>query len=335
MTEQRFNMSERGLTLQEIAALTGATLSRGGNPDQRIRAVASAELAGPADLCLLDDRQAPAGLEAIRAGACMASAALADRVPPWVALLQVDDPYRAFVEVARALFPGALRPSSLYPATGAAGAFVHASARLENDVTIDPSAVVGPNAEIGSGTVVGPGAVVGPGVGLGRECAIGATTTVVNALVGDRVLIQAGCHIGQDGLAFVRDAKRLSQVPQLGRVIVQDEVRIGAGTAIDRGEIGDTIVGEGTKIDNLVQVGHNAVIGRHCVLAAQVGIAPGAILEDFVMLGPRVGVLARVVIGEGARVSAAGVVIDNVRAGAILEGAPATAVKGARLDGRS
>src|SRR5262249_36106532 len=153
-------------------------------------------------------------------------------------------------------FEGALRPSSLFAAAGT-GAAVHPTARLESGVTLDPGAVIGPGAEIGSGTAIAANAVIGPQVRIGRDCAVGPGASGLHALVGDRVIIHPGCRIGQDGFGYVMGPAGHLKVPQVGRVIIQDDVEIGAGTAIDRGAIRDTVIGEGTKIDNLVQVGHN------------------------------------------------------------------------------
>jgi UDP-3-O-[3-hydroxymyristoyl] glucosamine N-acyltransferase len=147
--------------------------------------------------------------------------------------------------------------------------------------------VIGPRAEIGGGTTVGATAVIGTDVRIGRDCAIGAGAVITDALIGDRVIIHSGCRIGQDGFGVVPGLSTARKMPQVGRVIIQDGVEIGAGTTIDRGGIGDTVIGEGSKIDNLVQVGQNASIGRHCIVAAQAGIPGCAVLEDRAMLGPR------------------------------------------------
>jgi UDP-3-O-[3-hydroxymyristoyl] glucosamine N-acyltransferase len=234
------------------------------------------------------------------------------------------DPYRAFVAVARALFPQATRPSSLWEAKeGDAGALVHTEARLESGVVIDPGAVIGPRAEIGAGTVIGPTAVVGPDVRIGRDGMIGAGATVTHALIGDRVIIHAGCRIGQDGFGYLMERGRHGKIPQVGRVIIQDDVEIGAGTTIDRGAIRDTVIGEGTKIDNLVQVGHNVMIGRNCIIVAQTGISGSVTLEDWVVLGGQVGIADHLTIGEGAQVGASSGVMNDIPAGARWFGTPA------------
>ncbi len=135
---------------------------------------------------------------------------------------------------------------------------MHPTARLEAGVTIDPLAVIGPRAEIGAGTLIGAGAVIGPDVRIGRDCAIGADASILCALIGDRVIIHPGARIGQDGFGYLPSAKGHQKIPQTRRVIIQDDVEIGANTTIDRGATRDTVIGEGTKIDNLVQIGHNS-----------------------------------------------------------------------------
>jgi UDP-3-O-[3-hydroxymyristoyl] glucosamine N-acyltransferase len=211
-------------------------------------------------------------------------------VPARVAALRVREPYRAFIIIAHALFPAAQRPSSLFGAEGiAAGATAHPTARLEQGVTVDPGVVIGAGAEIGAGSVIAANAVVGAGVRIGRQCAIGAGASLMHTLVGDRVIIHPGCRIGQDGFGFVRDGKSAIKIPQTRRVIIQDDVEIGANTVIDRGSTRDTVIGEGTKIDNLVQIGHNCVIGRHCFIVSQTGISGSVEVADCVMLGGRVG----------------------------------------------
>jgi len=222
------------------------------------------------------------------------------------------------------LFPDALRPSSLFESGGAApGAFVHATARLEAGVRIDPGVVIGARAEIGGGTVIAAGAVIGPDVRIGRDCAIGANATITHTLMGDRVIIHPGARIGQDGFGFVPGAGGHRKVPQLGRVILQDDVEIGANTTIDRGGLRDTVIGEGTKVDNLVQIGHNVMIGRHCLLSGQVGISGSTTIGDYAMLAGQVGVADHLTIGEGAQVGAASVVLADLPAGSKCLGYPA------------
>jgi len=328
MTGPSFSPKAVPLSLNEVAALTGATLVATACGGSLIGNIAALDRAGPGDLTFIDGVAYADRLRRTRASACLTSARFEKQVPAGVAVLRSREPYRAFVTVARKLFPDALRPATLFGARGVSPqAHVHASARLEAGVTIDPGTVVGPDAEIGSGTRVAPNVVVGPGVRIGRDCNVGAGTSITHALVGDRVIIHPGCRIGQDGFGFLMGAGGHLKVPQVGRVIIQDDVEIGAGTTIDRGAIRDTMIGEGTKIDNLVQIGHNVVIGRHCVLVAQTGISGSSTLEDFVVLGARVGVTNHVTIGEGAQIAAISIVGSDVPPGARWGGTPAKPVK--------
>jgi UDP-3-O-[3-hydroxymyristoyl] glucosamine N-acyltransferase len=327
MSEPVFLRDTRGLTLDEIVALTGASTPAGFARSRRIVDVAPLDRASPRDISFFDSKRFSVDAAKTLAGACLTSAALAGNLPARVTALVVAEPYRAFVQVARALFPQALRPSSLAQPGATAGAHIHASARLEDSVTVEPGAVIGPGAEIGGGSVIGATAVIGNEVRIGRDCSIAAGAVITNALIGDRVIIHPGCKIGQDGFGFVMGGGGHLKVPQVGRVIIQDDVEIGSGTTIDRGAIRDTVVGEGTKIDNMVQVGHNVSIGRHCVLVAQTGISGSATLEDFVVLGARAGVNNQAVIGEGAQIAATSNVNGNVPPGARWGGTPAKPLK--------
>src|SRR5580700_387918 len=277
--------AQRALTIEEISALTGAKPRAGDPLDWRISNIAPLDTAVAADISFLDKPKFLDALANTRAGACFVSPRFEANAPQGLAVLVTPEPYRAFVAVTRALFPNALRPSSLFGVKGRSkDAHVHPSARLEANVTLDPLAVIGAHAEIGAGTVIAVGAVIGPGVCIGRDCAIGAGATIQHALIGDRVIIHPGVRIGQDGFGYLPSPKGLQKIPQTRRVIIQDDVEIGANSTIDRGATRDTVIGEGTKIDNLVHIGHNCCIGRHCVLVSQTGISGSVIVEDFVTM---------------------------------------------------
>jgi UDP-3-O-[3-hydroxymyristoyl] glucosamine N-acyltransferase len=278
-----------GLTIGEIASLTGAAPRGPAGLERVIRGIGSLEWAQPSDLVFVEDAADLKRLAGTRAGACLIGAASAAHVPASTVALCTSNPFRDFVTVAGKLYPDSLRPRSLYDGEPmAAGALVHPSAELEDGVIVDPGAVIGPRAGIGSGTVIGANVVIGPDVQIGRDGSVGPGASIVHALIGDRVTIHAGCRIGQEGSAVRHDAERPVKVPQLGRVIIQDHVEIGATTTVDRGGCGDTVIGEGSKIDNLVRIGHNVTIGRHCIVVAQGGLPGGAVLGDHVTFGDRV-----------------------------------------------
>jgi UDP-3-O-[3-hydroxymyristoyl] glucosamine N-acyltransferase len=282
---QEFLRPGRGLTISEIAELTQAQARRGTPADLRIRGIAPLEEAGVDDISFLDNAKHLGDFAATRAGACFVVPRLAASASPGLVILVTAEPYRAFVLVARALFPEGLRASSLFEAGGrATGASVHPSARIEAGVTVDPLAVIGPRAEIGDGTLIASGAVIGPDVRIGRHCAIGAGATIQHALIGDRVIVHAGARLGEDGSAWLPGPQGPLKIPQVRRVIIQDDVEIGANATIDRGSSRDTVIGEGSKIDNLVKIAHNVGVGRHCLIGAQSGLSAGATVEDYVIV---------------------------------------------------
>jgi len=255
-------------------------------------------------------------LASTTAGACLVSPRFEASVPAHVAVLRATEPFREFVTIARELYRDALRPQSCCGNSGIApSAVIDPTAHLEDDVIVDPLAVIGPNVEIGAGTVIGAGAVISANVRIGRDCNVGARTSLQYALIGNNVVIHPGCSIGQDGYGFVFFAPgRHLKVPQTGRVLIQNDVEIGAGSTIDRGSLRDTVIGEGTKIDNQVQIGHNVTIGRHCLLAAQIGLAGNLSIGDNVALGAKVGIDNHLRIGDAAKVSANSAVKDDIPA---------------------
>jgi len=179
----------------------------------------------------------------------------------------------------------------------------------------------------GAGTLIGANAVIGPDVQIGQNCAIGSGSSITNTIIGDRVVIHPGCHIGQDGFGFSADADGFVKVPQLGRVVIGDDVEIGANATIDRGAGPDTVIGAGSMIDNLVQIGHNVQLGRNCILVAQSGISGSTRLGDFVMIGGQAGLVGHLEIGAGARIGAKAGVPNDVAAGETVLGSPAVPIR--------
>ncbi|ODA68487.1 UDP-3-O-acylglucosamine N-acyltransferase [Methyloligella halotolerans] len=306
----------------ELAEKLGTELA--GSGDTEISDIKTLGSAGPDDLAFLDNRKYLDDFRATKAGACLVSPRFAEQAPDGLTCLTTKDPYGAYAKALAIFYPGSLIPRSTHPASEG---HVHPSATLEDDVVIEPGAVIGPEARIGKGTRIAAGAVIGFRVHVGRDCYIGPNANLIHTLAGNRVVIHSGVCTGQDGFGFAMGAAGHQKVPQIGRVIIQDGVEIGSNTTIDRGALRDTIIGEGTKIDNLVQIGHNVAIGRHCIIVSQTGISGSAVLGDFVALGGKVGVEGHVTIGDGAQIAATSVVRGEVPAGARWGGVPAKPVR--------
>lgn len=324
MSEPVFFRREVSPTLGDIVAWTGAKAPEDADLSTVITDLRPLEQGAPGSLVFLDNPKYVSALEQTRASACLLSARHAARAPAHVVPLIAAEPYKAFALVSGRMFPSGLRPQSTFGASGVSpGSFVHPDARLEAGVIVDPGAVIGPRAQIGAGTLVGANAVIGPDVCIGRDCAVGPNATILNALIGDRVYLHPGVRIGQDGFGFAMSPAGHAKVPQLGRVIVQNDVEIGANATIDRGANRDTVIGEGTKIDNLVQIAHNVTIGRHCVIVSQVGVAGSTELGDFVVLAGQAGLTGHLKIGAGAQIGAQAGVMNDVPPGARWGGSPA------------
>ena len=314
MAQPIFYKQSPSSTLADIAALTKSALVDTAQGGRVIRGLASLDEAGPMHLTFCDNIRYADRLAATNAGACLVSPRFEAQVPAHVAVLRAAQPFRAFVTISRAWHADALRPQTCFDNEGIApSAIIHPSAHLEDGVNVDPLAVIGPRVEIGAGTVIGAGAVIGANVRIGRDCNVGARTAIQFALIGNNVLIHPGCSIGQDGYGFILfGPEGHLKVPQTGRVLIQSHVEVGANTTIDRGSLRDTVIGEGTKIDNQVQIGHNVTIGRHCVLVAQIGLAGSLTIGDNVVLGAKVGVNSHVKIGDGAQITAMSGVKDDI-----------------------
>jgi UDP-3-O-[3-hydroxymyristoyl] glucosamine N-acyltransferase len=270
----------------------------------------------------LDNRRYVSALDQTLAGAVIVHPDLAARVPPTAVAILTSEPYAAWARVAALFFP--VPP----PIPG-----IHPSAVVADRALIDPSAEVGPlsviepGAKIGPGCWIGPCAAIGRGVIVGRDCRIGAHVSLSHALLGARVYVYPGARIGQEGFGFAYTRDGFLSVPQLGRVILEDDVEVGANTTIDRGSSQDTVIGAGSRLDNLVQIGHNVVLGRCCVIVSQVGISGSTILGDFVRVGGQAGLTGHLRIGERAEIGAQAGVMSDVAPGAKVLGSPAQPIK--------
>jgi UDP-3-O-[3-hydroxymyristoyl] glucosamine N-acyltransferase len=313
--------------LGTVAETVGAKPADGSDPGIAIKDVRPLDNAGPGDLSFLDNPKYLPFFAKTAASACLVAPKFASHVPAGTTGLITPEPYRAFARALVLFYPDAGKPKAAPGGKGGNAPAIHPSATLETGAIVEPGAVIGPEARIGRGTIIAAGSVIGFRVHVGRDCYIGPNATVTHALIGNQVTLHAGVAVGQDGFGFAMGKTGHLKVPQIGRVIIQDGVEIGANTTIDRGALRDTVIGEGTKIDNLVQIGHNVVIGRHCVIVAQTGISGSAELGDFVVLGGQVGVVGHVKIGAGAQIAASSNVRGDVPPGVRWGGTPAKPVR--------
>lgn len=321
MADPRFFERTGPLTLVELAAIAGAQIAGAPAPDARFRDVAALDAAGGDEVTFLDNRLYAPELVKSKAGACILHPDLSSRAPAGMALLLTPTPYKAYAAVARAFHPEAARVPGVHP-----GASVDASAVLGPGVTIEAGVVVGPQARIGERSVIRANAVIGAGVVLGPDCTIGAGASLSHCILEARVTIYPGARVGQDGFGFATDSGRHIKVPQLGRVLIGEDTEVGANTCIDRGSAGDTVIGPGCMIDNLVQIGHNVRLGRGCVIVAQVGISGSTRLDDYVVVGGQVGFAGHLHIGAGAKIAAQSGVHRDIAAGQTVGGYPAVPV---------
>ncbi|MGI9523418.1 MAG: UDP-3-O-(3-hydroxymyristoyl)glucosamine N-acyltransferase [Hyphomicrobiaceae bacterium] len=320
---ERFFQNSGPLPLFYIAEQIQADLDSKADGSRMIEGVRTLGSASSTDLTFFDNRRYVNQLAKTTAGACVLAAKDAEHAPQAVTVLRSDAPYQAFASAVQLFYADTMRSKAAMFNQPMTQSLVHPSAQIAEGAAIEAGAIIGREAQIGKGTVVSAGAVIGYRSVLGDDCYVGPGASVVHAVLGNGVIIHSGVRIGQDGFGFAMGKSGHVKVPQIGCVIIADNVEIGANSTIDRGTLDDTRIGEGTKIDNLVQIGHNVVIGRHCVIVAQSGIAGSAELGDFVVMGAQSGVLGHVKIGSGAQIAGMAHVKNDVLPGSRMGGTPA------------
>ena len=301
-----------------LADIANAAVGTAPAIERMFAGVAPLQSAGQDDVSFLDNRRYATALEQTRAGAVIVHPQMQARVPHSAIPIVTTSTYEGWARVAALFHPvPPLRPG-IHPS-----ALVDPDARVDASAEIGPYAVVEARAEIGPGCRIGSFVSIATGVTMGRDCRIGAHASLSHALLGSRVYIYPGARIGQEGFSFATTKTGFLSIPQLGRVIVEDDVEVGANSTIDRGSTHDTMIGAGTRIDNLVQIGHNVRLGRCCVIVAQVGIAGSTMLEDFVQVGGQAAMAGHLRVGQYSQIGAQAGVISDVPAGSVLLGSPA------------
>ena len=305
-----------------LAQITGSRPAFEPADEISITDVAPINDADPSEIAFLGDAKRRSQLADTKAGLCLVAEALLGLVPKGTLALVTDTPELAFARVLAEFYPDAASSTSWGRWFSGFTRPVHPQARLEEGVRVCPGAVICEGAEIGAGTVIGPNAIIGPKVKIGRDCSNGPDSTITHTLVGNGVIVHAGADIGQDGFGYTAGPGGMVKIPQIGRVVIQDDVEIGSNTTIDRGALVDTVVGEGTKLDNLVQLAHNVAIGRHCAIASQSGMSGSVTLGDAVMVGGQVGVTPHSTVGSGAQLAGGAGIVKKVNPGERVAGRP-------------
>lgn len=318
MADPRFFSCKGPLTIAALSEIAGARVHDGADPSLMMRDVAPLEIAGPEDISFFDNVRYVDVFRQSRAGACLVRPDRVDGAPAGMTLLVSDDPYRSYAFVARAFYPEEKAPVGISQA-----AIIDPGAIIGEDSHVAAGAVIGARVEIGRRCHIGANAVIAPGVVIGDDSHIGACASLTHCTVGSRVRLFAGVRIGEDGFGFASSRDGHVKVPQLGRVIIGDDVEVGANSTIDRGSGPDTVIGDGCRIDNLVQIGHNVRLGRGCVIVAQVGISGSTRLGDYVVIGGQGGLAGHLKIGDGAQIGAQSGLLRDVPSGMSVSGSPA------------
>jgi len=315
MGNARFFSRSGPYSLAVVAqAASGLACSR----DLLLEGVAPLQVAGPNEVSFLDNQHYAPTLEQTLAGAVIVHPDMQARVPAATVPIVTTEPYAGWARVAALFHPAPPVSPGIHPT-----AVVAKSAKVDPTAEIGPLSIIEDASEIGARCRIGPGAIVGSGVLVGRDCRIGAHVSLSHALLGERVCVHPGARIGQEGFGFASIKSGFLTVPQLGRVILEDDVEVAANTTIDRGSARDTVICAGSRLDNLVQIGHNVVLGRCCVIVAQVGISGSTELGDFVRVGGQAAMAGHLHIGQSAQIGAQAGVISDLPSGAIVLGSPA------------
>lgn len=321
MADPRFFSRLGPITLGQIASLTGVEIQRG-SADFKVYDVAPLDKAEFEHLSFFDNVKYRDIFKGSHAGACFVDPVNVDQAPAGMSLLVSKNPYKAYAMAAQLFYPDVWADPKI-----ADTARVHPDAKIGKGCLIEDYVVIGEGAEIGEGCWIEANTVIGRHVVLGSKCRVGSNVTLSHSVVGSHTRFYPGARVGQDGFGFAIDPAGYVKVPQLGRVMIGNHVEIGANTCIDRGAGPDTVIGDGTWIDNMVQIAHNVQLGKGCVIAAQVGISGSTIVGDYVFMGGQVGIAGHLKIGRGAKLAAKAGVMRDVEPGIDVMGYPALPIR--------
>ena len=323
MSDSRFFKNSGPFDLAEISSFIEGELSGNDNENIPIADISSLKLANENEVTFFQDLSYKADLSQTKAGACIIKKEHKDFAPENTRLIYSENPYIDFTKISQLFYPDEILPKSTTRlGKGLSFDGSDKSISLSEGVFIEEGAVIGAGVVIGSDTVISSNAVIGKGVQIGSKSFIGANVTITHSIIGNHTIIHQGSSIGQDGFGFAMSVSGHIKIPQVGRVIIKDNIEIGANCSIDRGSINDTVIKSGTKIDNMVHIAHNCIIGENCIIAGMVGLAGSTTLEDFVVMGAKSGAVGHITIGARSQIAAKAGVSKSLPPGKVWAGFP-------------
>ncbi|MDD4557162.1 MAG: UDP-3-O-(3-hydroxymyristoyl)glucosamine N-acyltransferase [Alphaproteobacteria bacterium] len=322
MVSMTFFKNKGPFTLKEIAETCELKLLDETKADFKVYNISALSDAGSGEICSFYDKKSKELAQKTTAGACIVSEELKDFVPAQTVVLVSENPKVSAYKL-NLMFYDEIKPEAKISER----ASVHPTAKIGQNCSIADFAVIGENVELGDNCVIEPNVSIARNVKIGNNCRIGANASISYTIMGNNCYIYAGARLGQDGFGFLTQQGQHKRIPQLGLVLIGNDVEIGANSCVDRGALDDTIIGDGCRVDNLVQIAHGDKFGRGCVIVAQVGIAGSTTLGDYVVLGGQVGVADHIHINSGVQVASQSGVMRDIEAGAVVMGTPTVPFK--------